>query len=137
MYRNSNFEDVSKELDRYSQEGINAIYLSGVFERDNQATAEIFRKPNASPMAFTNRTAACRMLGGDQGLKELIKKAHQLKIKVMVDCSLRVSSSHMSKKYDGLRLKAVDDQGRVIFHYGANGRSITYDDTTPLNFRKK
>ena len=43
----------------------------------------------------------------------------------------------MSKRYEGLRLKAVDEQGRIIYHYGTNGKSISYDDTTPLNYRKK
>ena len=68
----------------------------------------MFRKPNASALAFTNRTMGCKMLGGDEGLNKLIQKAHGLNIKVIVDCSSRVSSSHMSKKYEGLRLKAVD-----------------------------
>ena len=77
------------------------------------------------------------MLGGDEGLKKLIERAHYLNIKVIVDCSVRVSSSHMGKRYEGLRLKAVDEQGRIVFHYGANGRSISYDDTTALNYRKK
>ena len=31
LYRTSTFEDVGKELDRYSEEGINTIYLSSVF----------------------------------------------------------------------------------------------------------
>ena len=77
------------------------------------------------------------MLGGDEGFRALIKQAHLLGIKVIVDCTARVSSSHMSKRYDGLRLKAVDEHGRIVYHYGANGKSISYDDTTPLNYRKK
>jgi hypothetical protein len=137
LYRASNFDDAAKELEQYRDQGINAIYLSGVFERDTEPTAEVFRKPNASSMAFTYRTLACSMLGGDEALKRLIGKAHDFGIKVLVDCSIRVSSSHMGKRYEGLRLKAVDDKGRIVFHYGANGRSISYDDTTPLNYRKK
>lgn len=43
----------------------------------------------------------------------------------------------MSRRYDSLRLKSVDEQGRVGFHYGCGGRSISYEDTTPLNYRKK
>ena len=70
-------------------------------------------------------------------MKKLIEKAHGLNIKVIVDSSSRVSSSHMSKRYQGLRLKAVDEHGRIIFHYGANGKSISHDDTTSLNYRKK
>ena len=97
LFRTSDFEDATKELDRYNQSGVNAIYIAGVFERDNEATAEVYRKPNASPLAFTHRTYACKMLGGDAGLKALIDRAHYLNIKVIVDCSVRVSSSHMAK----------------------------------------
>lgn len=77
------------------------------------------------------------MLGGEEGLKTLIKKAHCLGIKILVDCSVRVSSSRMSKRYEGLLLRSVDEKGRIVYNYGANGRSISYDDTTNLNYRKK
>lgn len=50
-------------------------------------------------MALTHRSLACRMLGGEEGLKTLINKAHGLGIKILVDCSVRVSSSRMSKRY--------------------------------------
>ena len=88
-------------------------------------------------MAFTHRTVASRMLGGDQGFKKVIAKAHSLNIKVIVDSTVRVSSSRMAKKYEHLKLKAVDDKGKIIYNYGANGKSLSYDDTTPLNYRKK
>ncbi len=77
------------------------------------------------------------MLGGEAGLKKLIDKAHDLGIKVIVDSSIRVSSSRMAKRYENLRLRAVDEHGKLIYHFGANGKSISYDDTTPLNYRKK
>ena len=77
------------------------------------------------------------MLGGEEGLKALLNRAHSLGIKIIVDCSIRVSSSRMSKRYEGLLLKAVDEKGRIIYHYGSNGRSVSYEDTTPLNYRKK
>ena len=109
----------------------------GVFERDNDESSEVYRKPHASPIATTYRTIPCRMLGGKQQFLELVQRSHQLGLKVIVDCSSRVSSSRMGKKYDQLRLRNVDEQGRLVYHYGCNGRSISYDDTTPLNYRKK
>ena len=77
------------------------------------------------------------MLGGKQQFQALVKRAHELGVKVIVDCSSRVSSSRMGKKYDQLRLRNVDERGRLVYHYGCNGRSISYEDTTPLNYRKK
>jgi hypothetical protein len=38
----------------------------GVFERDNEESLEVYRKPYASPIALTHRTVPCRMLGGKQ-----------------------------------------------------------------------
>lgn len=66
-----------------------------------------------------------------------MKEAHEDGVKVIVDCSTRVSSSRMARKYESLRLRTVDEQGRLHYHYGCNGRSIGYEDTTPLNYRKK
>jgi hypothetical protein len=43
----------------------------------------------------------------------------------------------MAKRYESLLLRAMDEKGRIIYHYGANGRSISYDDTTSLNYRKR
>lgn len=56
---------------------------------------------------------------------------------MIVDCTTRVSSSRMSKKYENLRLKNIDEHGKLIYHYGSNGRSLNYYDTTVLNYRKK
>lgn len=45
---------------------------------------------------------------------------------MIVDCTTRVSSSRMNKKYEKLRLKNIDEQGKLIYHYGSNGRSLSY-----------
>lgn len=59
----------------------------------------MYRKPHASPTALTHRALPCRMLGGPEEFKKLVQSSHEEGIKVIVDCSTRVSSSRMSKRY--------------------------------------
>lgn len=66
-----------------------------------------------------------------------MKRAHKQSTKVLVDVSARVSSSRMNKAYEALRLQALDSHGRKKYLYGSNGRSVAYDDTMMLNYRKK
>jgi hypothetical protein len=53
-----------KEIERCKELGINAVYLVGVFERDNDESSQVYRKPHSSPLAVTHHTLPCRMLGG-------------------------------------------------------------------------
>ena len=68
--KRGNFKDVEEALPNYKKQGISALYLMGVFERDNcyhenKATFETgFKKPEASPLAVTCRSSANKMLGG-------------------------------------------------------------------------
>ena len=71
----------------------------GVFERDNDESSQVYRKPHSSPLALTHHTLPCRMLGGKHEFLQLVRRSHELGIKVFVDCSSRVSSSRMAKKY--------------------------------------
>ena len=40
-------------------------------------------------------------------------------LKLIVDCFTRVSSSRMSKKYEGLKLMYIDEKGRKNYLYGS------------------
>lgn len=60
-----NFSDAVEDIKRYAKYGINCSYLMGVFERDSGKFASGFKRPQASPMALTSRSAPCSMLGGE------------------------------------------------------------------------
>ncbi len=64
IYKTPSFNDVLKEIIRCKNLGINSIYLMGVFQRDNDESSQVYRKPHASPTALTQRTLPCKMLGG-------------------------------------------------------------------------
>lgn len=96
-----------------------------------------FKRLEVSPLAITSRTTPNTMLGGAEGFKSLTQEATKLKVKILVDCLTRVSSSRMDKKYKNLLLHMLDEQGKKTFCYGTDGRSLNFEDTIQLNYRKK
>ena len=75
------FEDIERKLDLYQKEGVTALYLMGTLERDNypilnKYTERIeFRKEDASPLAVTTRDTSNSMLGGNEALARLVRRA--------------------------------------------------------------
>lgn len=65
-----------------------------------------------------------------------MKKSKEVGMKVITDCTCRVSSSRHSKIYDSHTLSYIDESGRKYPLYGCEGRSINYEDTMILNYRK-
>lgn len=55
----------------------------------------------------------------------------------MVDCVVRVSSSRPHKRYKGLEVRSLDEKGVEGVCRGTDGRSIEYDESMLLNYRKK
>lgn len=119
----------------------------GVFERDNcpvKGTAKdyyinsttMMRKENASALAVTSRETPCEMLGGKQGFESLMAKAKKEKIKIIVDCLARISSSRHHRKFRDLLLHYLDEDGRRHICYGTDGQALKYEDTAMLNYRK-
>jgi len=114
----------------------------GVLERDNYPgqnpeTGEIeFRRAEASPLAITCRSTANKMLGGDEGFARVMEQAKKSKIKIIVDCLARISSSRNHRKYRDLLLYYLDEDGRRKICYGTDGQALNYEDTAMLNYRK-
>jgi hypothetical protein len=104
---------------------------------DNLTKQKKFQRLDVSPLAITSRTMPNSMLGGPEGFKELTLEANKLKVKIVVDCLTRVSSSRYDKRYKNLLLYKLDEQGKKNFCYGTDGRSLNFEDTIQLNYRKK
>lgn len=58
-------------------------------------------------------------------------------MKIVTDCIARISSNNILKQNVGHVLKKVDKDGKLVSNFGAKGRSVEYEDTCNLNFRKK
>lgn len=80
---------MEKSLEGYKESGVTALYLMGVFQRDNapiQGNAyqsygvgaeSQFKKADASPLAVTSRTTPCAMLGGEEDFQRVVRGAKQ------------------------------------------------------------
>lgn len=66
-----------------------------------------------------------------------MKQAQASKIKIIIDCLSRISSSRNHRKYRDLMLSYLDDEGKKRICYGTDGQQINYEDTALLNYRKK
>lgn len=76
------------------------------------------------------------MLGGETGFNKLMGESKKLGMKVITDCTARISSTRYRKVYEPYLLSYIDESGKKFPFYGAEGRSINYEDTTILNYRK-
>ena len=56
---------------------------------------------------------------------------------ILVDCFDRIGSSRINRQYKKHLLHKLDDQGKKVYLFGSEGRNINYEDTMPLNYRKK
>lgn len=72
----------------------------GVLERDNGKLKVGYKRPQASPMAVTCRKTPCEMFGGSDSFQDLVHKSQESGVKIVVDCTTRVSASRMNKRYE-------------------------------------
>ena len=99
----------------------------GVLERDNnsyynKSQNEVqYKRQDAAPLAITSRETANKMLGGDEGFQRVMQQAKQAKVKVIVDCLARISSSRSHRKYRDLMLSYLDEEGKKRICYGTDG----------------
>ena len=143
LIRRGNFKTLESNLEELSSRFINCLYIMGALERDNNiAYDEETGKPidiantDASPMAITNRASISSLLGGDDDFKSLVNKAKSLHIKVIIDSLCRISSSRANRKYRNVLLRYLDTQSKLQLCYGSDGKSVQYEDSTVLNYRK-
>ena len=144
IIKRGNFQNLENKLDEYHKRYINLIYIMGALERDNEiAYDEETGNPidignyKASPMAVTSRSNLSSLLGGEKLFTSLINKAHKLSIKIVVDSLSRISSSRAHRKYRDILLRYLDSQGKLQICYGSEGKSVRYEDSAILNYRKK
>jgi hypothetical protein len=99
----------------------------GALERDNypfvnKMTNEVeFRNSDANPLAITCRQTTNKMLGGDEGFRRVMKQAKESKMKIVIDCLTRISSSRSHRKYRHLMLHYLDENGIKKICYGTDG----------------
>ena len=142
--KRGSFKNLENKLQEYKNRYINMLYIMGALERDNEIaydeqTGEFIDIGNdkASPMAITSRCNISSLLGGGHDFESLINKAHGLSIKIIIDSLSRISSSRAHRKYRDILLRYLDSQGKMQICYGSDGKSVRYEDSAILNYRKK
>lgn len=135
------FKKIQESLPDYTKAGINCLYLNGVLENDYKhdedpkSLKKKQKKKATNPLAITCRKSVSSFLGGSEDFKQLITAAKQRKVQLLVDCTSRVSSSHANKRYRPYFLQHVDEEGKILTTFGAEGFSNNFEDTTYLNLR--
>ena len=144
IVKRGSFLNLENKLDEYHKRYINLIYIMGALERDNEIaydeeTGALIDIGNykASPMAVTSRSNLSSLLGGEKSFLSLMNKAHKLSIKIVIDSLSRISSSRAHRKYREILLRYLDQQGKLQICYGSDGKSVRYEDSAILNYRKK
>jgi hypothetical protein len=127
--RRGTFDSVERNIPSYASQGINCLYLMGTLERDNYPFVNNYnnevqyRKDDASALAAVDRSRPNKMLGGDLGMKNIMRTANEEGVKIITDALARISSSRYSKKYKDLLLQYLDEDGRVHQCYGTDGQA--------------
>ena len=141
--KRGNFKTLESKLEEYNKRFINCLYIMGALERDNNIAydeetgkAIDIANTDASPMAITNRSSISSLLGGEEDFKSLINKAKSLNMKIIVDSLCRISSSRANRKYRNVLLRYLDNYSKLQLCYGSDGKSVHYEDSTVLNYRK-
>ena len=141
--KRGNFKTLESKLEEFHNRFINCLYIMGALERDNniaydEETGKAIDIGNteASPMAVTNRSSISSLLGGESDFKSLVDKAKSLNMKIIVDSLCRISSSRSNRKYRNVLLRYLDNYSKLQLCYGSDGKSVHYEDSTVLNYRK-
>ena len=141
--KRGNFKTLESKLEEFHKRFINCLYIMGALERDNNIAydeetgkAIDIANTDASPMAITNRSSISSLLGGEEDFKSLVNKAKSLNMKIIVDSLCRISSSRSNRKYRNVLLRYLDNYSKLQLCYGSDGKSVHYEDSTVLNYRK-
>ncbi len=136
VIRLGTFDDISAHLeDIKNKYCITDLYLLGVqkrgFNRENWAPGATSPSP-FSPLSLTHIEPK---LGGEKALKALIKKAHSLDIKIIVDIIPHINrkSGHLP---ENLIVKTYGTDGRLYARSATDGKYGSWDDGKLVNFRK-
>jgi len=136
VIRLGRFSDITAHLEDLKERyRMTALYLLGVQKRgDNREdwAPEATSPTPFSPMSLTEIEPS---LGGEKELQKLIKQAHNLDIKVIVDVVPHVNRKSEAVPDDWV-VKCYDDAGRLVSRASTDGRYGSWNDGKLLNFRK-
>ncbi|HUX11597.1 MAG TPA: glycogen/starch synthase [Spirochaetia bacterium] len=136
IIRLGRFSDVTAHLeDLKARYRITAIYLLGVQQRGSNREDWAPEATSPSPFAPMSLTTLEPKLGGNAEFRELVAKAHECSVKVIVDIV-----PHLNRKAteipDDWRVRCYDDEGHLVTRASTDGKFGSWNDGALLNYRK-
>ncbi len=136
IIRTGTFYDIKAHLeDIKSRYSISALYVLGIQKRGSNREDWAAEARSPSPFAPMSLTALEPALGGEEGFLALVKEAHRLDIKIVVDVI-----PHINRRSDELpeemAVRCYDSQGNLIVRASTDGRYGSWNDGKLLNYRK-
>ena len=135
VIRLGNLNDITHHLEdlkeRYS---LSSIYLLGVQQRGTNRDDWAPEATSPSPFSPMSLKVIEPSIGGDEALKNLVRRAHLLNIKIIVDIipHLNRRNSELPREYS---VFTYDNGGNLVERSSTDGRYGTWDDGKLLNYR--
>ena len=135
VIRLGRFSDITAHLEDLKRRYlITSVYLLGVQQRGSNREDWAYEATSPSPFSPMSLTEIEPSLGGARDFIALVKKAHELGIKIIVDMiphlnrrSSEVSGEHIVRCYD--------EGGNLVERAATDGRYGSWNDGKLLNFR--
>jgi starch synthase len=136
VIRIGRFSDITAHLEELKERyRMTALYLLGVQKRGDNKEDWAPEATSPTPFSPVSLTEIEPFLGGENELKELIKQAHRLDVKVIVDVVPHVNRKSRAVPDDWV-VKCYDDGGRLVDRASTDGRYGSWNDGKLLNYRK-
>ncbi|MCX7678654.1 MAG: glycogen/starch synthase [Spirochaetes bacterium] len=135
VIRLGRFSDIAAHLeDLKSRYLITAIYVLGMQKRGSNREDWAPEATSPSPFSPMSLVEPEPFLGGEEEFRELVKRAHELGIKVIVDVvpHLNRTSTEVPDSYAVL---CYDSEGKLTKRASTDGRYGSWNDGMLLNYR--
>ncbi len=135
VIRLGRFSDISAHLeDLKSRYLITAIYVLGMQKRGSNREDWAPEATSPSPFSPMSLVEPEPSLGGEAEFKELVQRAHELGIKIIVDVVPHLNRT--SKEVpDSYAVLCYDHEGKLIKRASTDGRFGSWNDGMLLNYR--
>ncbi|GEM_PF-284284 len=136
VIRLGNFSDITAHLeDMQSRYHITTVYILGAQKRGSNREDWAPGATSPSPFSPMSLVELEPSLGGEDEFVRLVKKAHSLGIKVIIDVI-----PHLNRKSrelpDEYVVRCYDDRGNLVERAATDGRYGSWNDGKLLNYRR-
>eukprot|EP01113_Clastostelium_recurvatum_P031061 TRINITY_DN3842_c0_g1_i1.p1 TRINITY_DN3842_c0_g1~~TRINITY_DN3842_c0_g1_i1.p1 ORF type:complete len:2351 (-),score=511.23 TRINITY_DN3842_c0_g1_i1:62-7114(-) len=126
LVRIGSFASLTASLQSYAKDGISTLYVMGALAHSQ----------NDHPFCPSDRSLPASYLGGKAGFRAVVEEAKRVGIRIVVDCTARLSSHGTHRKYRDQGLMMLDRHGTPRTVPGTDGVEFTWEECVLPNFRR-